>query len=101
MRKNQNRLKSNRKRKMLRDTSLICETNTFWSKKERWCLKCGEKFLSECSSNRICEQCSLINEKIALKMHPVSSKPLGEEDPLSRAPSRSFTVRQGSRSTDG
>ena len=80
MRKNQNRLKSNRKRKMLRDTSLICETNTFWSKKERWCLKCGEKFLSECSSNRICEECSLINEEIALKLHSVSVLPQMESE---------------------
>ena len=80
MGKNQNRLKSNRKRKTLRDTSLICETNTFWSKKERWCLKCGEKFLSECSSNRICEQCSLINEEIALKLHTLSVPPQMESE---------------------
>ena len=100
MRNNHNSLKSDRKRKTLRDPSFGYDTDKSESKKERLCLKCGEKFLSECSSNRICEQCSLINEKIALKTYPVSSKPLGEEDPLSRAPSRSFTVRQGSRSTD-
>jgi hypothetical protein len=85
MRKNHNSLKSNRKRKTLRDTSLSCDTNKFESRKERWCLKCREKFLSECSYNRICEKCSLINEKVALKTHSVSSKPLGEEeDPISR-----------------
>ena len=80
MRKNHNRLKPNRIRKTLRDTSLSCETNTFWSKKERWCLKCGEKFLSECSSNRICEKCSLINEEIALKLHSVSVLPQTESE---------------------
>ncbi len=80
MRKNHNRLKPNRIRKTLRDTSLSCETNTFWSKKERWCLKCGEKFLSECSSNRICEKCSLINEEIALKLHSVSVLPQMESE---------------------
>jgi len=100
MRKNHNSLKLDRISKTLRDTSLSCDTNTFWSKKKRRCLKCGEEFLSECSSNRICEQCSLINEKVALRTFSVSSKPLGGEDPLSRTPSRSFAVRQGSRSTD-
>jgi len=83
MRKNHNSLKSNRKRKTLRDTSLNCDANKFWSKKERLCIKCGEKFLSECPYNRICEKCSLINEEIALKTHSVSSKPLGEENSLS------------------
>ncbi len=83
MRKNHNSLKSDRKRKTLRDTSLSCDTNKFGSKKKRLCLKCGEKFLSECHNNRICEKCSLINERIALKTHSVSSKPLGEDDPLS------------------
>jgi len=100
MRNNHSSLKSDRKRKTLRDTFLGYDTDKSESKKERLCLKCGEKFLSECSSNRICEQCSLINEKVALKTFSVSSKPLGGEDPLSRSPSRSFTVRQGSRSTD-
>ncbi len=66
------------KRKPLRDTSLTCDTNKFESKKNRLCLKCGEKFLSECSYNRICEKCSLINEEIALHTHSVSSKYLAE-----------------------
>ncbi len=65
--------------------------------KERLCLKCGEKFLSECPSNRICEKCSLINEKIALKTYSLSSKPFGEDDPLSRS-HHFFSARQGSRS---
>jgi hypothetical protein len=98
MRKNHNSLKSDRKRKTLRDTSLSCDTNKFESMKERLCLKCGEKLLGECPYNHICEKCSLINEKIALKTFSVSSKPFGEEDPLSRSPS--FSVMQGSRSTD-
>ncbi len=50
--------------------------------KERLCLKCGEKFLSEHLYKRICEKCSLINKRIALKTYSVSSKPLGEDDPL-------------------
>ena len=85
MRKNHNSLKSDRKRKTLRDKSLTCDSNKFGSKGKRLCLKCGKKFLSERPYNRICEKCSLINEEMAFKTHSVSSKPLGEEeDPLSR-----------------
>ncbi len=69
---------SDRKRKTLRDTSLCCVTNKFESKKERLCLKCGEKFLSKRSSNRICEKCSLINKKVALNAHSVSVLPQTE-----------------------
>jgi hypothetical protein len=42
MRKRHNSLKSGRKRKTLRDTSLSCDTNKFGSKKKRLCLKCEE-----------------------------------------------------------
>jgi len=81
MRKNHNSLKSGRKRKTLRGTSLTCDTSKLGSKKKRLCLKCGKKFLSECSYNRICEECSLTNERIALRTHSVSSEPLGGQDP--------------------
>ena len=80
MRKNHNSLKLDRIRKTLRDTSLSYDTNKFGSKKERRCLKCGEEFLSECSYNRICEQCSLINEGMALKLHSVSVLPQMESE---------------------
>ncbi len=78
MRENHNSLKSDRKRKTLRDTSLTCDTNKFGSKKKRLCLKCGKKFLSECAFNRICEKCSLTNEELTSHAHSVSSEPLGE-----------------------
>ncbi len=78
MRKNHNRLKSDRKRKTLRDTSLSCDTNKFGSKEKRLCLKCGKKFLSERPYNRICEKCSLINKKVALNAHSVSVLPQTE-----------------------
>ncbi len=80
MKKFHNSFISDRKRKTLRDTSLRCVTNKFESKKERLCLKCGEKFLSKCPSNRICEKCSLINGKIALKLHSVSNLPQKESE---------------------
>ena len=80
MRKNHNILKSDRIRKTLRGTSLSCDTIKFGSKKERLCLKCGEKFLSERPYNRICEKCSLKNEEIALKLHSVSVLPQMESE---------------------
>jgi hypothetical protein len=70
--KNHNSLKPDRKRKTLRDTPLSCDINKFESMKERLCLQCGEKLLSECSYYHICEKCSLINEKKALKTYSVS-----------------------------
>ena len=82
MKRNHNSLKLDRKSKTSGDISLTCYTNKFGSKKKRLCLKCGKKFLSECAYNRICEECSLTNERIALRTHSVSSKPLGEEDPV-------------------
>ncbi len=97
MRKNHNSLKSDGKRKTLRDTSLTCDTNKIRSKKKRLCLKCGEKFLSKRPYNRICEECSLTNERIASRTHAVSSKPLGEEEDHI---SRYFPVWQGGKSAD-
>ena len=81
MKKNHSGVKSDRKIKTSGDTSSGCDTNKFGPKKKRLCLKCGEKFLSECSYNRICEECSLTNERIALRTHSVSSEPLGGQDP--------------------
>ena len=97
MRQHHNSLISDRK--TLRDTSLSCDIYKFETLQERLCLKCEEKFLSKRPYNRICEKCSLINKKIALKTHSVSSKPLGENDPISR-PHYFFPVRQGGRSVD-
>ena len=80
MRKNHNSLKSDRKRTTLTDTSLSCDINKFESMKERLCLKCGETLLSECHYYHICEKCSLINEKEALKTYSVNLKPLSKEE---------------------
>ncbi len=57
MREKHNSLKSDRKRKTLRDISLTCDTHKFGSKKSRLCLKCGKKFLSIGPYNRLCEKC--------------------------------------------
>ncbi len=97
MRENHNSLKSDRKRKTLRDTSLTRYVNKIRSKKKRLCLKCGKKFFSIGVYNRICEKCSLINGRMVLRTHSVSSKHLDEEkDPISRY----FPVWQGGKSAD-
>lgn len=99
MRQHNKNLKSDKERESLRGTSLSCDTYKFGSKKKRLCLKCGKKFLSERPYNRICEKCSLINNRIALKTHSVSSTPLGEDDPISRS-HYFFPARQGGRSSE-
>ncbi len=78
MRQNHNSLKSDRKRKNLRDKSLTCDTNKFGSKGKRLCLKCGKKFLSIGPHNRLCENCVSTNEKIALKTFYASPKHLNK-----------------------
>ena len=65
MRNNHNSLKSVRRRKTLRDTFLSCDTNKIRSKKNRLCLRCGEKFLINRPYKHICEECSLIIDEIA------------------------------------
>ena len=92
MRKNHNSLKSDRKRKTLRDTSLTCDTNKFGSKKSISCSKCGKKFLSIGPYNRLCEKC--VSQ--AWKTFWVSPEPLGEEDSISRY----FPAWQGVKSGD-
>ncbi|MHC4270370.1 MAG: hypothetical protein ACYSTS_18185 [Planctomycetota bacterium] len=39
--------------------------------KNRPCLRCGKKFLSEGPYNRICAKCNLINEKIRAARYPI------------------------------
>jgi hypothetical protein len=80
MRKNHNSLKSDRKSKTSRDTSLRCDTNKFGYMKKRLCLKCGEKFLSGRPYNRICEKCNLANKRIALKTFYATSKHLNKSN---------------------
>lgn len=47
-------------------------------KKNRLCLKCGERFLSTGPYNRLCETCASTNEKIAVKTFCVGSVHLEE-----------------------
>ncbi len=40
-------------------------------KKKRACLKCGQKFLSKGPYNRICDKCSVSNERVASSAYSV------------------------------
>ncbi len=44
-------------------------------KKKRTCLKCGDKFLSKGPYNRICDKCSLSNERVASSAYSVGKNP--------------------------
>ncbi len=65
-------------KKTLRNSSLVCDTNKFETKKNRLCLKCGEKFLSRLPCNRICGKCGLTNKRIGLKTFYAASKHLNK-----------------------
>ncbi|ODS32821.1 MAG: hypothetical protein SCARUB_02027 [Candidatus Scalindua rubra] len=82
MRKTHSYLKTNRKKRILRDAPKSCDTNKIRFKKKRLCLKCGKKFLSKGPYNRICEKCGSINERIATSTYSVSSKPSDEPNLL-------------------
>ena len=41
-------------------------------KKDRYCLKCGKKFLSKGPYNRICDKCGVTNERVATCIYSVS-----------------------------
>lgn len=42
--------------------------------KKRVCLKCGTHFFSKGRYNRICEKCTMVNQRIAPDVYAVSSK---------------------------
>lgn len=73
MKKNSSCLSSNRKKRVFKDIPKY-NTSRKRFKKKRYCLKCRKQFLSKGPYNRICEKCSLINERIASDTYSVSSE---------------------------
>ncbi len=61
---------SNRKKKGLRENPNISRARL---QKKRLCLKCGKKFTSKGLYNRICERCSLLNERVATSIYSVGN----------------------------
>jgi hypothetical protein len=48
--------------------------------KKRLCLKCGKKFPSKGLYNRICERCSLLNERMATGTYSVGNTTSDKSD---------------------
>ena len=53
-------------------------------RQKRMCLKCGEKFHSKGPYNRICEKCSLMNERVAKSTYAVRENPPSESNALEK-----------------
>jgi hypothetical protein len=63
-------LTSNRKKKIFRENSNISRVK--W-KKKRLCLRCEKMFLSKGPYNRVCERCSLLNERMATSTYSIGN----------------------------
>ena len=70
---------SNRKKKGLRENPNISRARL---QKKRLCLKCGKKFTSKGLYNRICERCSLLNERMATGTYSVGNTTSNKPDIL-------------------
>ncbi len=64
-----------KRKKVLKDSLKGYKTPKVKLKKKRLCLRCGKTFLSKGAYNRICEKCSLTNERVASNTYSVSSVP--------------------------
>jgi hypothetical protein len=68
---------SNRKKKGLRENPNISRARL---QKKRLCLRCGEKFPSKGLYNRICERCSLLNERMVKSTYSVGNTTSDKSD---------------------
>jgi hypothetical protein len=68
---------SNREKNELRENPNISRAGL---QKKRLCLKCGKRFSSKGLYNRICERCSLLNERMATGTYSVGSTTSDKSD---------------------
>ena len=68
---------SNRKKKGLRENPNISRARL---QKKRLCLRCGGKFPSKGLYNRICERCSLLNERMVKSTYSVGNTTSDKSD---------------------
>ncbi len=68
---------SNRKKSELGENPNISSVRL---QKKRLCLKCGKKFPSKGLYNRICERCSLLNERMATGTYSVGNTTSDKSD---------------------
>lgn len=69
-----------KRQKVLKDSLKGFKTPKVNLKKKRLCLRCGKTFLSKGAYNRVCEKCSLTNERVASNTYSVSSIPNTSSD---------------------
>ncbi len=67
-------LKTKRGKAKLKDADRSTITKGNALKKKRACLKCGQRFLSKGPYNRLCEKCSLSNERVASSAYSVGNR---------------------------
>ena len=68
---------SNRKKSELGENPDISSARL---QKKRLCLKCGKKFPSKGLYNRICDRCSLLNERMATGTYSVGNATSDKSD---------------------
>jgi hypothetical protein len=68
---------SNREKNELREHPNISRAGL---QKKRLCLKCGKRFSSKGLYNRICERCSLLNERMATGTYSVGNTTSDKSD---------------------
>ncbi len=78
MRNNYRCLRLKKKKRVLKNVQEYNDTGSNSTKMSRLCLKCGKKFHSTGSHNRLCEKCTSINKKIAAREFCVGQKYLHE-----------------------
>ncbi len=74
MRNNYSCLEPNKERSVSRDVPGYYDTGIKVIKRNRLCLKCGKRFLSTGSHNRLCKTCISTNKTVVPKLYHVSSE---------------------------
>ncbi len=74
MRNNDSCLRLQKEKRVLRNVPEYNDNGSKNVKMSRLCLKCGKRFFSTGSHNRLCKTCISINKTVAPKLYHVSSE---------------------------
>ena len=77
-------LNTKRKKANLNDTDINTRAIEIGLKKKRACLKCGQKFHSKGPYNRICDKCSISNERVASSAYSVGKRVPPSSNPFEK-----------------
>ncbi len=84
MKKVSSGLETKRKRAKSEDVDGSTITARSVLKKKRACLKCGQKFLSKGPYNRLCDKCSLSNERVASSSYSLGNRAPSGSNPVDK-----------------